>query len=130
MDVIEAEFLTTAMNVAQLPPPVFAEVAFAGRSNVGKSSLINSLAQRKKLARTSSTPGCTRALNCSDSRCAATSHRLGRPARLRLGATQQERALELGSDDRDLPRERFRRSRSWAPAQALALAALGEAVAG
>ncbi|HEY6878527.1 MAG TPA: ribosome biogenesis GTP-binding protein YihA/YsxC, partial [Polyangiales bacterium] len=46
-----------------LPPPMFAEVAFAGRSNVGKSSLINSLAQRKKLARTSSTPGCTRGLN-------------------------------------------------------------------
>ena len=63
MDVIEAEFLTTAMNVAQLPPPLYAEVAFAGRSNVGKSSLINSLAQRKKLARTSSTPGCTRGLN-------------------------------------------------------------------
>ena len=63
MDVLEAEFVTTAMNVAQLPPPLYAEVAFAGRSNVGKSSLINSLAQRKKLARTSSTPGCTRGLN-------------------------------------------------------------------
>jgi GTP-binding protein len=63
MDILDAEFLTTAMNVATLPPPLFAEVAFAGRSNVGKSSLINSLAQRKKLARTSSTPGCTRGLN-------------------------------------------------------------------
>jgi GTP-binding protein len=63
MDILEAEFLTTAMNVATLPPPLFAEVAFAGRSNVGKSSLINALAQRKKLARTSSTPGCTRGLN-------------------------------------------------------------------
>jgi GTP-binding protein len=63
MDVLEAEFLLTAMNVGQLPPPLYAEVAFAGRSNVGKSSLINSLAQRKKLARTSSTPGCTRGLN-------------------------------------------------------------------
>ncbi|MFT3921102.1 MAG: ribosome biogenesis GTP-binding protein YihA/YsxC [Myxococcales bacterium] len=63
MDVLDAEFLTTAMNVAQLPPPLYAEVAFAGRSNVGKSSLINCLAQRKKLARTSSTPGCTRGLN-------------------------------------------------------------------
>ena len=48
---------------ATLPPPLFAELAFAGRSNVGKSSLINSLAQRTKLARTSSTPGCTRGLN-------------------------------------------------------------------
>src|SRR5690606_30231510 len=45
------------------PPPLFAELAFAGRSNVGKSSLINSLAQRTKLARTSGTPGCTRGLN-------------------------------------------------------------------
>lgn len=62
-DVLEADFLTTAVNVQGLPPPMFAEVAFAGRSNVGKSSLINSLAQRKKLARTSGTPGCTRGLN-------------------------------------------------------------------
>jgi GTP-binding protein len=63
MDILDAEFVTTAMNVAQLPPPLFAEVAFAGRSNVGKSSLINAIAQRKKLARTSGTPGCTRGLN-------------------------------------------------------------------
>lgn len=63
MDVIEADFVITAMKVEGLPAPMFAEVAFAGRSNVGKSSLINSLAQRKKLARTSSTPGCTRGLN-------------------------------------------------------------------
>jgi GTP-binding protein len=63
MDVLDAEFVMTAMDVAQLPPPLYAEVAFAGRSNVGKSSLINSLAQRKKLARTSGTPGCTRGLN-------------------------------------------------------------------
>jgi GTP-binding protein len=63
MDVLGADFLLTAVNVAGLPPPLYAEVAFAGRSNVGKSSLINSLAQRKKLARTSGTPGCTRGLN-------------------------------------------------------------------
>jgi GTP-binding protein len=63
MNVLDAQFVTTAMDVAQLPPPLYAEVAFAGRSNVGKSSLINSLAQRKKLARTSATPGCTRGLN-------------------------------------------------------------------
>jgi GTP-binding protein len=63
MDIIDAQYVTTAMNVAGLPPPLFAELAFAGRSNVGKSSLINSLAQRTKLARTSSTPGCTRGLN-------------------------------------------------------------------
>lgn len=63
MDVLGADFLTTAMQSRDLPAPMFAEVAFAGRSNVGKSSLINNLAQRKKLARTSSTPGCTRGLN-------------------------------------------------------------------
>lgn len=58
-----ARFLAAATNVAQLPPPMFAELAFAGRSNVGKSSLINSLLNRRKLVRTSSTPGCTRGLN-------------------------------------------------------------------
>lgn len=63
MDVIDAQFLMTAMAESDLAPPLFAEVAFAGRSNVGKSSLINSLAQRNKLARTSGTPGCTRGLN-------------------------------------------------------------------
>jgi GTP-binding protein len=63
MDIVDAQFVTTAMDVASLPPPLYAELAFAGRSNVGKSSLINSLAQRAKLARTSGTPGCTRGLN-------------------------------------------------------------------
>ncbi len=58
--VIEAEFLAGAMQEDQFPPPTTIEVAFAGRSNVGKSSLLNSLMQRKGLVRTSSTPGCTR----------------------------------------------------------------------
>ena len=49
--------------LGQLPAPTFAEVAFAGRSNVGKSSLIDNLVRRKKLVRTSSAPGCTRAIN-------------------------------------------------------------------
>lgn len=63
MDVLDAEFVAGATAIGQLPAPTFAEVAFAGRSNVGKSSLINSLVRRKKLVRTSGAPGCTRAIN-------------------------------------------------------------------
>lgn len=61
--ILDAEFLASATSLAQLPAPMFAEIAFAGRSNVGKSSLINDLVKRKKLVRTSSTPGCTRGIN-------------------------------------------------------------------
>ncbi|MBX3273323.1 MAG: ribosome biogenesis GTP-binding protein YihA/YsxC [Sandaracinaceae bacterium] len=63
MQVLDASFVATATNHASLPAPAFAEVAFAGRSNVGKSSLINRLVGRKRLVRTSSTPGCTRGLS-------------------------------------------------------------------
>ena len=63
MDVLDADFIAGATALGQLPAPTFAEVAFAGRSNVGKSSLINNLVARKKLVRTSSAPGCTRAIN-------------------------------------------------------------------
>ena len=58
-----AEFLTSASKVAQCPPDEGWEVAFAGRSNAGKSSAINSLTDNKKLAKTSKTPGRTQLLN-------------------------------------------------------------------
>jgi GTP-binding protein len=61
--VTEAEFVAGAPAEGGLPPPALAEVAFAGRSNVGKSSLLNAMMQRRALARTSGTPGCTRQIN-------------------------------------------------------------------
>jgi len=57
------QFIAAAGSEAALPPMRGTEIAFAGRSNVGKSSLINALANHKKLARTSNTPGRTRLLN-------------------------------------------------------------------
>ncbi len=57
------EFTMGAAKVEQLPEPDMPEVAFAGRSNVGKSSLINALVGQKKLARASNEPGRTRELN-------------------------------------------------------------------
>ncbi|GAA5054269.1 ribosome biogenesis GTP-binding protein YihA/YsxC [Erythrobacter westpacificensis] len=57
------EFLLSAPQLKHLPDPDYPEVAFAGRSNVGKSSLINALTGRKAIARTSVTPGRTQELN-------------------------------------------------------------------
>ena len=57
------EFLTSAARDGQFPRHQLPEIAFAGRSNVGKSSLINQLAGRSGVARTSKKPGCTRTLN-------------------------------------------------------------------
>ena len=62
MKVLRAEFLKTATRAAEWPPERVPELAFAGRSNVGKSSMLNALAGRNGLARVSGTPGRTRAL--------------------------------------------------------------------
>jgi GTP-binding protein len=69
------DFLKSAPGLKFLPDPSVPEVAFAGRSNVGKSSLLNALTGRKTLARTSNTPGRTQELNFFD---------VGRPLQLRL----------------------------------------------
>src|ERR1700743_488363 len=58
-----AEFVCSNTQISKLPPPVKAEYAFIGRSNVGKSSLINMLVQKKGLAKTSQTPGKTQLIN-------------------------------------------------------------------
>ena len=69
------EFLKSAPELKFLPDPDVPEIAFAGRSNVGKSSLLNALTNRKGLARTSNTPGRTQELNLFD---------VGQPVQIRL----------------------------------------------
>ena len=69
------EFLKSAPELKFLPDPDVPEIAFAGRSNVGKSSLLNALTNRNKLARTSNTPGRTQELNFFD---------VGDPKQIRL----------------------------------------------
>jgi len=67
--VVHAEFVAGAVDAQSLPPPTLVEVAFAGRSNVGKSSLLNAVMQRRGLARTGGTPGVTRQMNIFEIRC-------------------------------------------------------------
>lgn len=66
MRIIDAKFATSASNIAECPNPDVAEIAFLGRSNVGKSSVLNSLTKRKSLAKSSSTPGKTQLINFFD----------------------------------------------------------------
>ena len=60
----QATFVTSAANLAACPPESLAEVAFAGRSNAGKSSAINAITNQTRLARISKTPGRTQLINC------------------------------------------------------------------
>ena len=69
------EFLKSAPALKFLPDPDFPEIAFCGRSNVGKSSLINAITGRRSIARTSATPGRTQELNFFE---------VGEPTRFRL----------------------------------------------
>jgi len=78
--ILDATFLAEARDAGSVPAPIFPELAFAGRSNVGKSSLINRLVDRKKLVRTSGNPGCTRGINLF---------------RLKLRAGEHEAELDL-----------------------------------
>jgi GTP-binding protein len=63
MNIISAEFVSSYVDVSKCPPPDKPEFAFIGRSNVGKSSLINMLTNSKKLAKTSVKPGKTQTIN-------------------------------------------------------------------
>lgn len=66
MRILDAVFLTSSVSLKDSPSQDYAEVVFMGRSNVGKSSLLNSLCKRKNLAKSSSTPGKTKLLNFFD----------------------------------------------------------------
>ncbi|HWE22542.1 MAG TPA: ribosome biogenesis GTP-binding protein YihA/YsxC [Myxococcales bacterium] len=90
MIVLEASFLKSATAKNQWPPADRPEAAFCGRSNVGKSSCLNALVNRQKLARVSRTPGRTRLLNFFDVRVAE---------RTRAGGRGPEHALRFA----DLP---------------------------
>jgi GTP-binding protein len=68
MEIVDAKFNQSAQSIDDSPSPDVAEIAFLGRSNVGKSSLLNSLTKRKSLAKSARTPGKTQLINYFDIR--------------------------------------------------------------
>ena len=100
--VARAEFAAGAAKSEQVPPTQqfegAPEIAFAGRSNVGKSSLLNMMLARKGLARTSNTPGCTRQINFFDVELARATHAaVGKGDQGDQGEAAAERKPELPS---------------------------------
>ena len=85
-----ARFVASAYQLSELPPDVGAEVAFAGRSNAGKSSAINAITQRKQLAFVSKTPGRTQTINFFD--CGANRRLVDLPGYGYAAVPQKERA--------------------------------------
>src|ERR687893_315107 len=85
----EARFIASAHELAELPPDVGAEVAFAGRSNAGKSSAINAITQRRRLAFVSKTPGRTQTINFFD--CGANRRLVDLPGYGYAAVSQAER---------------------------------------
>ena len=105
MIVKNAELETVCGITSKLPENGQIEVAFAGKSNVGKSSLINGLMNRKSLARTSSAPGKTQTINfyAVTGRRETKKEALSRgPSGLWLCQSFAERKAEMGQDDRRL----------------------------
>jgi GTP-binding protein len=94
LTVTAARFVAAATPGSTLPAAIVSEIAFAGRSNVGKSSLLNTLMQRKNLVRTSSTPGCTRGINIFEAICGdgLVTHLVDLPGYGFANRSKQERA--------------------------------------
>jgi GTP-binding protein EngB required for normal cell division len=99
MIVKSAEFVTSATKPSQYPEALHPEVAFAGRSNVGKSSLINTLVNRKRLVKTSATPGRTQLINFFNVNDTLSP---GGPSRVWLCPGTGCREASMGADDRNL----------------------------
>ena len=103
MKLLSAEFIKSSVTPEQFPPDRLPEIAFVGRSNVGKSSLINSLLHRKKLAKVSKTPGKTRAVNFFTVRTSDPTPLpviAGGSARVRVCQGLKNYAGAMGADDR------------------------------